>query len=64
MCMLGGRGVRGEPIKDFFLFFFLFFIEPLRAHNPWNLVKAFECEHVLRLTRSQMCRQAAWPGRF
>lgn len=61
MCILGGRRVRGEAIKENQGFFI---IEPLRVHYPWNLVKAFECEYVLRLTRSQMCRRAAWPGRF
>lgn len=33
----------------------------LGACYPWNLVK--ECEYGLRLTKSQMCTRAAWPGR-
>lgn len=35
----------------------------LGACYPWNLVKECECEYGLRLTKSQMCTRAAWPGR-
>lgn len=60
MCILRSRGVTREAIKENQGFI----IEPLRACYPRNLVKAFECEYVIRLTRSQMCTRAAWPGRF
>lgn len=36
----------------------------LGAFCARNLVKECECEYAARLTRSQMCTQAAWPGRF
>lgn len=38
-------------------------MELLGAGYPRNLVKAFE-RVCIGLTRCQMCRQAAWPGRF
>lgn len=60
MCIIGGRGVKGEAIKENQEFYY----RAIRSFYPRKLVKAFECEYVFKLTRSQMCTQAAWPGRF